>query len=259
VGTTYRIRQQPRFYQTRWFLAATVAFALLAIGGVLRLRVRQVSRQLSARFDERLAERTRVARDLHDTFLQTVQGSKLVADHALKDLDDPARLRRAVEQLAVWLGRATEESRAALLSLRTSATEKNDLAEAFRRAIDECRAQEHPDATFSVTGKARELHPIVRDEIYRVGYEAIRNACAHSRADVLKVSLEYAHDVTVRVMDNGVGMDPAASEIGKDGHFGLLGMRERAERIRGRLTIAGSPVSGTTITLVVPGRLAYRT
>src|SRR5262249_17510696 len=152
-----------------------------------RLRVAQVSRQMSARFDERLAERTRVARELHDTLLQTVQGSKLVADHALKDTADHARAVRALQQLSTWLAQATEEGRAALLSLRASTTERNTLAGALRRAIDECIRASGNEISFFVTGNSKEMHPVVRDEIYRIGYEAIRNACAHSGADHLNV------------------------------------------------------------------------
>lgn len=155
---------------------------------------------MSARFDERLAERTRVARELHDTFLQTVQGSKMVKDPA-----DQARMMRAMEQLSTWLERATEEGRAALNSLRTSTTERNDLADAFRRAIDECRRESSMEISFSVKGGARQMHPVVRDEIYRIGYEAIRNACAHSGGDRVNVALEYAHDLTLRISDNGTG------------------------------------------------------
>ena len=143
-GVVFTLRQQPYFYQTRWFAALMAAGVVLLIGAVHRLRVRQISRVMAARFDERLAERTRVARDLHDTFLQTVQGSRMVADHALKDSADHARMVRAMEQLAVWLARATEEGRAALNSLRASTTGRNDLAEAFRRAIEECRPATAP-------------------------------------------------------------------------------------------------------------------
>jgi signal transduction histidine kinase len=92
-------------------------------------------------------------------------------------------MRGALEQLSIWLGRATEEGRAALNSLRTSTTEANDLAEAFRRAIEECRIENSMEASFSVVGETREMHPIVRDEVYRIGYEAIRNACVHSQAN----------------------------------------------------------------------------
>jgi signal transduction histidine kinase len=101
------------------------------------------------------------------------------------------------------------------------------------------------------------LHPVVRDEVYRIGYEAIRNSCAHSGADRSEVLLEYARDLTLRISDNGVGIDSEVVEKGKEGHFGLLGMKERAGRIGGKFTIHSSPHSGTTITLVVPGRTAF--
>src|SRR5678815_5652243 len=98
----------------------------------------------------------------------------------------------------------------------------------------------------------------IRDS-YRIGYEAIRNACTHSGAGKLEVMLEYAHDLTLRVSDDGVGIDSAVIEQGKEGHFGLRGMRERAERIGARFTLHSSPNSGTVITLIVPGRVAFRT
>jgi signal transduction histidine kinase len=99
---------------------------------------------------------------------------------------------------------------------------------------------------------------VVRDEIFRIGYEAIRNACAHAKADRIEVALDYGLDLTLRVIDDGVGIDAAVVESGKDGHFGLRGMRERAERIGARLTVARGDAAGTVITLAVPGRLAYR-
>lgn len=147
----------PSFYQTRWFAAAMVGLAVLLVSSVYRFRIRQISRVMSARFDERLAERTRVARELHDTLLQTVHGSKLVADRALRDTDDHHRLVQALEQLSVWLGQAAAEGRAALQSLRASTTESNDLAGAFRRAIEECRDNSRAETPFSVQGRAREM------------------------------------------------------------------------------------------------------
>ena len=258
TGMAYMITQQPYFYQTSWFLVAAVIAGLLMLGGFTRLRLRQATTRLNARLEERLAERTRMARELHDTFLQTVQGSKMVADHALKASDDHVRMVRAMEQLSDWLGRAAQEGRAALNSLRTSTTEENDLAEAFRRAIDECRSQTHMEASLSIAGDAKEMHPVVRDEIYRIGYEAIRNAASHSSGSRLDVTLEYAHDLTVRVSDNGAGIDPSLAEKGKGGHFGLQGMRERAARIGAKFNVVSSANSGTEITVVVPGRIVFR-
>jgi signal transduction histidine kinase len=112
--------------------------------------------------------------------------------------------------------------------------------------------------TFSVVGDAREMHPIVRDEIYRIGYEAIRNAFAHSSASRMEVELRYADDLALRVSDSGTGIDPAIADTGKDGHFGLQGMRERASRIGGKLTIVSSTNSGTEIKLIVPGGIIFR-
>jgi signal transduction histidine kinase len=253
----FTLRQQPFFYQTRWFAAVMAGAGLLLVFGAYRWRVRQMAREMSARFDERLAERTRVARELHDTFLQTVQGSKMVADHALKNADDHARMVRAMEQLATWMDQATKEGRAALNSLRGSTAAKNDLAEAFRRAIDECRPRCGAELSFAVHGQARELHPVARDEVYRIGYEAVRNACMHSGAGLIALELRYAQDLVLLVKDNGVGMEPSLAERGKEGHFGVQGMRERAARIGARLTLVTGPGTGTEIALTVPGRIIF--
>jgi signal transduction histidine kinase len=258
TGATLSFTVTPAWYQTGWFLALCIVAGLAMLWILYRLRLRQMAKAMSVRFDERLAERTRIARELHDTFLQTIQGSKLVADDALDHSTDPVRMRRAVEQLSVWLGRATEEGRAAVNSLRTSTRERNDLAEAFRRAMEECRIQSSIEPSFSVVGDANEMHPIVRDEVYRIGYEAIRNACVHSQASQLQVELTYAQDLAVRVRDNGVGIDPTVADRGKEGHFGLQGMRERAARIASKLTVVSSANSGTEIKLVVPGSIIYR-
>jgi signal transduction histidine kinase len=213
---------------------------------------------IDLRLEERLNERTRITRELHDTFLQTIQGSKLVADDALEPSADPIRMRRALEQLSVWLARAMQEGRAALKSLRTTTTQTNDLAEALRRVTEDALIPTSMAVTFSVVGDAREMHPIVRDEIYRIGSEAIRNACMHSRASQLEVELRYAHDLTLRVSDNGTGIDPAIADRGKDGHFGLQGMRERTARIGGNLMLGSSSHSGTEIKLIVPGGIIFR-
>ena len=109
-----------------------------------------------------------------------------------------------------------------------------------------------------MAGAAREIHPIVRDEVYRIGYEAICNACVHSQASQLRVELTYDHDLALRISDNGVGVGPAIADGGKEGHFGLQGMRERAVRIAGKLTIVSTANSGTEIMLVVPGGIIYR-
>jgi signal transduction histidine kinase len=166
-------------------------------------------------------------------------------------------MRRALEQLNLWLEQATQEGRMALNALRSATSHNNDLAEALQRAAENGPTAGSLAAAFSVAGNPREMHPIVRDEIYRIGYEAIRNAQAHSKGSYLEVELRFDPDLILRVCDNGIGIDPVFSEHGKEGHFGLRGMRERAERIGGKLTIVTSAKSGTEITLTVPDALAF--
>jgi signal transduction histidine kinase len=257
-GTSLTFIVPPAFYQTNWFLFLCIACGVLAVWAIYRLRVRQIAKAISVRFNERLAERVRIARELHDTLLQTVQGSKLVADHALSKSNDSADMRRAMEQLSGWLGQATQEGRAALKSLRTSTEETNDLAESLRRMTEECACDRSIAVSVSVMGDQKDLHPIASDEIYRIAYESIRNACEHSRARELEIILTYGQDLTLRVSDNGIGMESVVLTKGRDGHFGLRGMRERAERIGSKFTLNSSPNSGTVMTLVVPGNIIFR-
>ncbi|HTD72320.1 MAG TPA: two-component regulator propeller domain-containing protein [Steroidobacteraceae bacterium] len=258
TGAALDFKVAAAWYQMIWFRALCFVACVLLLWAIYRLRVRQIAGHMKARFDERLAERTRIARDLHDTFLQTIQGSKLVADDALSATTDLPHMRQAVEKLSAWLGRATEEGRAVLNSLRSSATEVNDLADALERALEECRIHGAMEVALQVSGQIQEMHPIVRDEVYRIGYEAIRNSCVHSHATQLRVELSYAQDLSLRICDNGAGIDSDILNRGKSGHFGLQSMRERAVRIVGKFSIESSAGSGTVITLTVPGGIIYR-
>ena len=217
----------------------------------------QIAKAIGARFDERLSERTRMARELHDTFLQTIQGSKFVVDDGLEEPLNPEKMHRALGQVSGWLEQAIAEGRAALNSLRSSTTLKNDLGPALRRAAEGGVVPDGMTVSVSVIGDARELHPIVRDELYRIGHEAIQNAKAHSHGSLLGIDLAYGHDLVLHVRDNGVGIDPGYAISGKEGHHGLQGMRERAARIQGRLTIVSSADSGTDVSVIVPGTVSF--
>jgi signal transduction histidine kinase/ligand-binding sensor domain-containing protein len=257
-GASLEIVIAPAWYQTRAFVLTGIMLGAVIVWAAYQLRMRQVARALTARFDARLVERTRMARDLHDTLLQTLQGTKMVADTALDRPDDAPTLVRALKQVSAWVGQASEEGRSAVNALRTSTTERNDLAEAFRRAIEDGHRRSTVSASITITGTAREMHPVVRDEIYRIGYEAIRNAYTHSHAAHLEIALSYGRDLTLRVADDGVGMEPSITERGKEGHFGLPGMRERASRIGATLSVTSTPGEGTAIVLTVPGRAIFR-
>jgi signal transduction histidine kinase len=257
-GATLDFTISAAWYQTRLFFTCCVLAGGLLIWVLYRIRMRQMARQLKLRFDEIVAERTRIARDLHDTLVQTIQGSKMVVEDGLKASADPDRMHHALERSSLFLEQATQEARAALNSLRLSAVETNDLADAFGRALEDCRRQGNVDVSLSVLGHKKDLHPVVRDEVYRIGYEAIRNACRHSHGSRLNVELIYSQDLTLRVADNGVGIDPMSAERGREGHYGIQGMRERAERIAAKLTIMSTTGSGTQVTVLVPGRIIFR-
>jgi signal transduction histidine kinase len=222
------------------------------------LRLSRYAASLKIRFDERLDERTRLARDLHDTLLQTIQGSKLVADNARDHADNPRSTVRALDRLSEWLDRAIAEGRDALEALRSSASESDSLTSALRRAADDCSFDCQIKVTVVSLGMDRELHPIARDEVYRIGYEAIRNACMHSGGTELVVEVRCRkRSFRLEIRDNGRGMDRGLLQSGKTGHFGLTGMRERALSLGGTLNITSEPDRGTTVSLSVPGSAVY--
>ena len=257
IGIVYNITQQPYYYETGLFRVIAAGIALLLLFGAYRLRLRQIADRINTRLEERVAERTRLAGELHDTLLQTIQASKLVAEAALAEPDISARTRHALERLAVWLGQATREARDSLQSLRASTTVTNDLAEAFRDAGERCAAGTPMQFTMSVRGAVRRMHPVVRDDIYKIGYEALRNACSHSGGSRVELDLRYGRHLSLIVRDNGAGIAPEIAANGKPGHFGIKGMRERAARIGGKLALFSSPESGTEIELTVPGRIIF--
>jgi signal transduction histidine kinase/ligand-binding sensor domain-containing protein len=259
IGAAVEFWIAPAWYQTIWFRILCCVLFLVAIWAVYAWRVNRLAAAMRIRFNERLDERTRMARELHDTFLQTVQGSKMVVEDALNPNTDSAKMRQALQKLSGWLTQAVDEGRAALHALRISTTERNHLSEALKRATEYPLTPSSMNTSFATVGDVRDLHPIVRDEIYRIAFEAIRNSALHSKASRLQVELRYANDLTVIITDNGVGIDPSLLEHGRAKHFGLQGMRERAARIRGKLSIVSSADTGTEVVLNVPGSVVYRT
>lgn len=251
-------RIQPSVSQTWWFRVLLFTAVGVCCFTLYHLRVKSLGRAMSLRFDERLDERTRMARELHDTFLQTVQGSKLVADDALATATDEARMRSALLKLSGWLGQAVTEGRAALHALRVSTTEQNELAAFLYRCAKQHCQQTSMSLALTVIGDVRELHPIVRDEVARIAEEGIRNAGLHSHASQLSIELRYARDLSFCIKDNGVGMHPEVIGGGKAGHFGIQGMKERSARIRAKFKITSALDAGTQISLCVPGEVVYR-
>jgi signal transduction histidine kinase len=252
-----RIYVAAAWFQTLRFKALCVLAGLSVLAMLYRLRVRQISRQLDAKFEERLAERTRIARDLHDTVLQTIQGSHMFIDGVLDERTTEERRKTAMLRIQAGLKQAMVEVRAALNSLLTDHIGKSELPEAVSAVLNECSAAIGLSREFSVHGAVVPMHPLFRDEIYRVALEAIRNACAHSGASKVTVSLDYSSTFTLTVVDDGRGIDPALTRDGLSGHFGIKLMHDRASHIGARLSFESHEGKGTIVRLQLSNRGMY--
>src|SRR5262249_54785388 len=255
---TLRFDIEPLFWQTRWFRFAGALAFVGAILGVYHLRLRQLARQMNLRFEERLAERTRIAQELHDTLLQGFLSASMqlhvAADQVPDDLPAKSRLGRALQ----LMGQVIDEGRNAVRGLRSANNDSLDLEQAFSRIRQELAIQEQVGFRVIVEGRPRGLHPILRDEVYRIGREALINAFRHSRAKSVEVEVEYGvNHLRILVRDDGCGIDPQVLRSGRDGHFGLTSMRERAERIGAQLTVGSRAASGTEVELSVPWHTAF--
>jgi signal transduction histidine kinase/ligand-binding sensor domain-containing protein len=254
----------PAYWQTNWFRAACVAVFALFLWALYQLRLRQIARVFNARLEERVGERTRIARDLHDTMLQNFQGLLLRFQTVLALCETrPAEAKEVLRSSIDQTAQAITEGREAVQGLRASTVERNDLAQAITTLGEELEV-EASSATavglhVEVEGTARNLHPIVRDEIYRVASEALRNAFRHAEAQQIEVEFRYdQRQFRFRVRDDGKGIDAKfLTTEGRTGHFGLHGMRERAKLMGGKLTVWTAAESGTEIELIIPAARAY--
>jgi signal transduction histidine kinase len=263
-GAAVQFVLQPHFYQTNWFRALGVLVLLGLLWAVHLLRVRQLHHQFELTLDARVGERTRIARELHDTLLQSFHGL-LLRFHTVSQLL-PERPTEAKEKLDGAIDQAAEaitEGRDAVQGLRMSTVQSNDLAQAISTMGEELAAgsADRPKVALhvAVEGRARSLHPVVRDEIYRIAAEALRNAFRHAAPRRVEVEIRYANDeFRMRVRDDGKGVNPAVlAGQGAEGHYGLRGMRERATLIGGKLDVWSQAGEGTELELRVPAVAAY--
>jgi signal transduction histidine kinase len=249
---------QPSVWQTVWFQTSAGLLCVCAGWAAYRLRVFHVSRQLHKRFEERLAERTRIAQELHDTLLQGFISASMqlhvVADRLPADSPVHGSLTRVLD----LIGRVIEEGRNAVRGLRSSTHTPHDLEEAFSGIRQEIAGGEHTSYRVIVEGEARPLSPTIRDEVYRIGREALVNAFRHSGARSIELELDYASaNLRMLVRDDGCGIDPRVVRTGSDGHWGLAGMRERAESIGAGFKVRSRAEAGTEVELTVPGSVAF--
>jgi signal transduction histidine kinase/ligand-binding sensor domain-containing protein len=262
AGTSLDFSIAPAYYQTIWFRMMCVVAFLFLLWGLYQLRVRQLAREFNMGVEARVSERTRIARDLHDTLLQSFQGLLLrfqTVSQILPEGNAKQTLDSAIDQAA----QAITEGRNAVQDLRSPTAETSDLAEAIRTLGEEIASVETNRSSIvfrvDVEGKPRNVHPILRDEIYRIAGEALRNAFNHAQASQIEVEIRYDdRQFRLRVRDDGKGIDPKVlGGNGRAGHFGLHGMRERAKLMGGNLAVWSELNSGTEVELSVPASNAY--
>jgi signal transduction histidine kinase len=267
TGDSLEFSIDPAFYQANWFLAlcAAAVLALLWLG--YQLRVRQLQHKFTMRLEGRVEERTRIARELHDTLLQSVQGL-MISFQAVRNLL-PGRTEEAIRTLdrAIREGdEAIAEGRDAIQGLRADPALESNLEHLLTAAGKELARSsgtegESPAFQVTVEGVRQPLSPLLQDEVYRIAREILRNAFHH--ADASRIEAEIAYDrqfFRLRIRDNGKGVDRKVLEQGaRQGHWGLPGVRERAKHIGARLKLWSEPGAGTEAELTVPARIAYQT
>jgi signal transduction histidine kinase/ligand-binding sensor domain-containing protein len=263
AGASFDFSIAPAYYQTTWFRLSCGAVFLALLWSLYELRRHQLQRQFNVGLEARVNERTRIARELHDTLLQSFQGL-LLKFQVASDLLAEGPAKQVLESAINDAAEAITEGRDAVQDLRSS-TVTNDLDRALSALGQELAANQtsngSPFFRVEVEGTPRHLHPLLRDEVYRIAAEALRNAFRHAEARHIESEILYEErQLRLRVRDDGKGLDPAVLRgEGRPGHFGLLGMRERATLIGARLDVWSKLHSGTEIELTVPASRAYAT
>jgi signal transduction histidine kinase/ligand-binding sensor domain-containing protein len=257
LESSVQFQIEPKLWQTAWFRLAVLLTVLLITLALYRARLRRLTQQMNLRFEERLAERTRIAQDLHDTLLQGFLSASMQLHVAADQMPADAPGKPLVSRVLALMSKVIEEGRKTVSGLR-SPVSSDDLEKSFAGVQQELAVQTERDFRVIVEGTPRKLHPVIRDEAYRIGREALVNAARHSQATKIEVELEYsARELRIIVRDNGKGIDSQVLRVGKDGHWGLAGMRERADAIGARLKVWSRTGAGTEVELVIPGRIAF--
>nr|AIA11401.1 Y_Y_Y domain protein [uncultured bacterium] len=265
-GVALHLEVLPPWWGTTWFRTACAGVLLVLLWTGYQLRVRQLHHQFDKTLEARVGERTRIARELHDTLLQSFHGLLLRFETASQLLlDQPAEAKQELDSAIKSAADAITEGRNAVQGLRASTVEGNDLALAIGTLGDElatgANVQPTPEFRVGVEGHPRDLRPIVRDEIYKIAAEALRNSFRHGEAGRVEVEIRYDRDgFRLRVRDDGKGIDQAIlAAQGIEGHYGLRGMRERAALIGAKLAVWSEVRAGTEVELQIPAGAVYAT
>src|SRR3954469_17996421 len=246
------------WWATWWFRSLSAVLLALVIWWVYRMRIDRISQRMVIRMEERVAERTRIAQELHDTLLQGLMSASLQLAVANNQLPADAPAKPLVSRVYEMLRQLIQEGRNTVRGLRIRRLESDELERAISLIPRDIGADREVEFKMSVEGTPRSLRSAVREDVYWIAREALVNAYRHSGARRIEAVLEYSRKgIRMVVRDDGCGMDEDVVRSGREGHWGLAGMNERSERIAARLNVLSAPGGGTEIDLMVPGQVAF--
>jgi signal transduction histidine kinase/ligand-binding sensor domain-containing protein len=265
TGDSFEFSIAPAYYQTLWFKLLCAVVFLAMLWALYQRRLHIIRQQYAAGLEATVGERMRVARELHDTLLQSFQGVAFQLQAARKLLIRKAdNAEQVLDEAIVATEQALQEGRSAIRDLRPEPAAQRDLPELLNAVGNEMATADElhgsaPAYRVVVEGKQQELSTMLQDEVYRIAREVIRNAFVHAAASHIEVEIRYDQDqLRLRVRDDGKGIDPKVLAGGQSGHFGIPGMRERAQRIGARLDFWSEMGAGTEVELAVPASMAYQ-
>lgn len=264
TGASMEFSIAPAYYQTTWFLALCGVAFLLLLWFIYHFRLRRLKHEFDIGVEAQVSERTRIARELHDTLLQSFN-SLLLRFQTVSNLlpARPEEAKSRIDRVIEEGSNAITEGRDAVHELRSMGLIAADLAQSIRNFAKELlgnlSSENFPEFRVQVEGTPEELNPVVRDEAYRIAAEALRNSIRHADSKIIEVEIRYDEDqLTLRIRDDGKGIDTAVLEKEKaPGHWGLRGMRERSKLIGASFEIWSKPGFGSEIELKIPATIAY--
>jgi signal transduction histidine kinase/ligand-binding sensor domain-containing protein len=257
-GAKLNIVLPPPWWKSLSFRLCAFFIACSTLVMVYRLRVRQLAHAYNLRLEGRVAERTRIARELHDTLLQGFQGITLRIQGVSKNMPVEDPLRKKMDEVLDRADEVLREARQGVRNLRRRTTHENELSNRLAKRGEELSQGNTARFTLVIVGNPKVLESTVQDEAYRIVGEALTNAFQHASASTIEIEVTYdSSALRIRVRDDGVGIDKAVLTNGQPGHWGLTGMRERAQAIRAELNIWSRESAGTEVELVIPASIAY--
>ena len=266
-GATLQFSVAPAWFQTSWFRSLCVVGFFLLLWSLYQMRLRQVRHQFNVDLEARVSERTRIARELHDTLLQSFHGLMFQFQAARNLMPrQPGEAMRSLDDAISDTKKALAESRDAIQGLRSEAIAQSDLAELLKAGSQELATSEtayHETPVFDLIeeGERQTLSETTKNDVCRIALEILRNAFRHAHATRIEAEIRYdVEKLRIRIRDNGRGIDPKVlKEGGVAGHWGLQGARERAERIGAQLDFWSEAGAGTEVQLTLSASVAYET